>query len=304
MPRGQKECPKCNKPTGPRTKICDCGYVYLQDSVDKVIDGIEITAKVGKKPCSNCSKEMESDNYNTDPYGKVTYFYKWDNYCSVSCLEAASERKDDLILELLNKIKEVDNEDLNSFILDKRNEEDYRSLIVDVEKRAAIEAEEAEYRKIHPYIVYVSNPVKRLTTPEECREVGLEVPPKIGEHIHLEPEDDNPLRKLLKGSISIDDIIDSEDEDSELEDSQDSQEQSEENNSSSNLLSNLLFGSNKTVAKPAQITQNQSSVQTTIPQGIVYDASTKPRQGQKKCRTCGLIVGVRTKQCPKCNFKF
>lgn len=299
MPRGQKECPKCNKPTGPRTKICDCGYVYLQDSVD--------TAKVGKKPCSNCSKEMESDNYNTDPYGKVTYFYKWDSYCSVSCLEAASERKDDLILEFLNKIKETDNEELNSFILDKRNEEDYRSLIEDVEKRAAIEAEEAEYRKIHPYIVYVSNPVKRLITPEECREVGLEVPPKIGEHVHLEPEDDNPLRRLLKGSISIDEIENEQfiDSDLESEESDESEETSEEAtaNSSSNLLSNLLFGSNKAVTKfvqSAQITQ----VQTTIPQGIVYDASTKPRQGQKKCKTCGLIVGVRLKQCTRCNYKF
>lgn len=25
---GKKQCPKCNKPTIHRTKICNCGYVY------------------------------------------------------------------------------------------------------------------------------------------------------------------------------------------------------------------------------------------------------------------------------------
>lgn len=308
MPRGQKECPKCGKGTGPRTKVCDsCGYVYLQDSIDKVIDGIEISAKVGKKPCSNCSKEMESDNYHTDPYGKVTYFYKWDSYCSTSCLEAASERKDDLILEFLRKIEEYNSEELNSFLLDKRKEEDYRSLIEDVEKRAQIESENDEYRKVHPYIVHVSTPTKRITTPEELIDVGLRVAPKIGDYVSsgVAEDDDSPLKKLLSGVLSIDDLEDdSENEDSE--ESEESEDKSEDDDSGPLSLSSLL---KKDDAKPSSslsnlLSSNKPPIVNHLPTGIVYDASTKPRQGQKKCRTCGLIVGVRTRQCPKCSYKF
>ena len=29
MPRGHKQCPQCYKLTGPRTKICSCGFKFL-----------------------------------------------------------------------------------------------------------------------------------------------------------------------------------------------------------------------------------------------------------------------------------
>lgn len=306
MPRGQKNCPKCSKPAGPRTKVCECGYVYLHDSVDKVVDGIEVSAKVGKKKCSNCSKEMESCRFNVDPYGKITYFYEWDSYCSTSCLEAASERKDDLISEFLNKIhglneEEFDNieeliNNLSSFINQKRIEDDYQSLIEDIERRALIEREEDEYRKTHPYIVHVTNPTKRFVTPEECREVGLAVPPKIGEHVSAPIEEDiNPLKNLLNGKLTIGDII-GDDEENEENESEEKEETSLSSldkllktSPSVNPLADIL-GSSKT--------DNSSS-------GIVFDATSRPRQGQKKCRgRCGMIVGVRTKVCPKCGFQF
>lgn len=326
MPRGQKECPKCGKTAGPRTKVCDiCHYVYLQDSVDKITDGVEISAKVGKKQCSNCSRQMESTTYNIDPYGKITYFYRWGDYCGTGCLEAASERKDDLILEILNKIKEFDNEELNSFILDKRKEEDYRSLIEDVEKRGLVEAEEHEYRKTHPYIVHVTNPVKRITTPDECREAGLHVPPKIGDHKpSILEEDDNPLKRLLNGSLSIEDLnsddenIESE-EDLDSEDSEDSEseedlEDSENQNtfsSLSSLLKNKGENEKDLEVKPSSLSNLLSGLKglnetpkSSISTGIVFDSTSKPRQGQKKCRGCGSIVGVRTKICKDCNYKF
>lgn len=306
MPRGQKNCPKCSKAAGPRTKVCECGYVYLHDSVDKVIDGIEVSAKVGKKKCSNCSKEMISESYNTDPYGKITYYYKYDSYCDVSCLEAASERKDDLISEFLKKFENLNSKDfnsieeiienLNSFLAEKRNEDDYSSLIEDVEKRAIIEAENDEYRRTHPYIVHVTNPIKRITTPEECREAGLEVPPKAN-HIPLlsNEEDDNPLRRLLKSNIPLEEDEESDEEENNNE--EEIEESSEENSLAALLekpssLSNLLSGLGKT----PQVAESS---------GFIYDNSSRPRQGQKKCRgKCGMIVGVRTKVCPKCNYQF
>ena len=57
-------------------------------------------------------------------------------------------------------------------------------------------------------------------------------------------------------------------------------------------LSNLLSGLNKA----PQVTENSE---------FIYDNSSRPRQGQKKCRgKCGMIVGVRTKVCPKCSYQF
>ena len=196
--------------------------------------------------------------------------------------------------ENFDSIEEVI-ENLNSFLSEKRNEDDYASLIEDVEKRAIIEAENDEYRRTHPYIVHVTNPTKRITTPEECREVGLEVPPKAN-HIPLisNEEDDNPLRRLLKGNTPLEENEDEEDENEET-----SEEEIEESNENSlaallgkSSLSNLLSGLNKT----PQVTENS---------GFIYDNSSRPRQGQKKCRgKCGMIVGVRTKVCPKCNYQF
>ena len=46
---------------------------------------------------------------------------------------------------------------------------------------------------------------------------------------------------------------------------------------------------------------------------VGVDTVSTPRQGQKKCgwknkvytgKGCGLIVGVRTGNCPKCNYQF
>ena len=58
-----------------------------------------------------------------------------------------------------------------------------------------------------------------------------------------------------------------------------------------------------------------TSVPVVVPvnSNVGVDTVSMPRQGQKKCgwknkmytgKGCGLIVGVRTGNCPKCNYQF
>jgi len=41
MPRGMKTCPRCEKQSGPRTKTCECGYVFIADTKRKQTTQVE-----------------------------------------------------------------------------------------------------------------------------------------------------------------------------------------------------------------------------------------------------------------------
>ena len=196
----QKLCPKCSHGMGPRSKSCPkCGYVYphLQNgSSKKQAEYEDGNIKPGKAKCSNCSGEYSSEDHSVDNYGTVTYVFKFGNYCSYSCVEHASSKKDSLIIDLLNKIEESDSDELKSFVGVKEEDSESGPLIEDIFLRADSVKEEEEYRRTHPEIVLTSNPRKRNapTSIEECEEAGIKVPPKIGDFVPKEPEIEmNPL---------------------------------------------------------------------------------------------------------------
>lgn len=128
----QKICPKCSHGMGPRSKSCPkCGYVYphLQngssDNDDDDDDESEIKTRVERKPCIQCGSILESYKTHIDSYGRVSYWYKDDDYCGRNCMLTAIGIKNDLILVLLNKIKDYNNNDqLNPFTTPSAKHED------------------------------------------------------------------------------------------------------------------------------------------------------------------------------------
>lgn len=119
----QKICPKCSHGMGPRSKSCPkCHYIYphLQnsssDNDDDDDDESEIKTRVERKPCVECGTMIESYKTHVDSYGRVCYWYRYDDYCGTDCMLKSLAIKDDLILVLLNKIKDYNNnENLNPF---------------------------------------------------------------------------------------------------------------------------------------------------------------------------------------------
>lgn len=324
MPRGQKSCPKCNKPCGPRTKECVCGHVYLissSSSSKKQAEYEDGNIKPGKAKCSNCSGEYSSEDHSVDNYGTVTYVFKFGNYCSYSCVEHASSKKDSLIIDLLNKIEESDSEELKSFVEVKEEDSESGPLIEDIFLRADSVKEEEEYRRTHPEIVLTSNPRKRNapTSIEECEDAGIKVPPKIGDFVPKEPEVEmNPLKAALRGIKLPSPLV----EENEDEDYSDESDDEGSNGESPIPLKDVLPSKPLTIAEkfaqfktktiaPAAVSSPVSNQpQTSIP----YDSVSVNTRGQKKCGAaerakgikvgCGKILGVKTKVCPACSYKF
>lgn len=315
----QKLCPKCSYGMGPRSKSCPkCGYVYphLQNgSSKKQAEYEDGNIKPGKAKCSNCSGEYSSEDHSVDNYGTVTYVFKFGNYCSYSCVEHASSKKDSLIIDLLNKIEESDSGELKSFVEIKEEDSEAGSLIEDIFLRADSVKEEEEYRRTHPEIVLTSNPRKRNapTSIEECEEVGIKPPPKIGDYAPKEIEVEiNPLKALLKG-IKIPSSLVDEDEDELEEDLNDKENLNP-------LKDGLVRVEPLTMAEKFAQFKTKSMSPVTVSAPILnqvslpsYDSVSKPTQGQKKCGAkdrakglivgCGKILGVRVKQC-SCGYTF
>ena len=324
MPRGQKSCPKCNKPCGPRTKQCVCGHVYLissSPSSKKQAEYEDGNIKPGKAKCSNCSGEYSSEDHSVDNYGTVTYVFKFGNHCSYSCVEHASSKKDSLIIDLLNKIEESNSEELKSFVEIKEEDSEAGPLIEDIFLRADSVKEEEEYRRTHPEIVLTSNPRKRNapTSIEECEEAGIKVPPKIGDFIPKEPEIEmNPLKAALRGIKLPSPMVESEDD--EDEDYSDGSDDEDLNDESPIPLKDDVPSKPLTIAEKFAQFKTKTIAPTTVSAPVSnqkpstsYDSISKPTQGQKKCGAkdrakgllvgCGKILGVRVKQCP-CGYTF
>lgn len=51
MPRGRKSCPKCNKQSGPRLKVCSCGYVFIDSKSQIPPKSLHRSGIKGKKKC-------------------------------------------------------------------------------------------------------------------------------------------------------------------------------------------------------------------------------------------------------------
>ena len=321
----QKICPKCSHGMGPRSKSCPkCGYVYphLQNgSSKKEAEYEDGNIKPGKGKCSNCSGEYESSDYSVDNYGTITYVFQFGHYCSYSCSEHASSKKDALIFDLLSKIEDSDSIELKKFIEDKESDSESGPLIEDVFIRADSVKEEMEYRRTHPEIILTSNPRKKqvMTSIEECEEAGLKTPPKVNEYTPMEVEVEmNPIKAALLGIKKSSPLVEP-DEDSEEDESEDEDECEEEESEEqeevipsrpltiterfAQLTKKPVAPVSTPIVKPAQVNQSSSS----------YDSVSKPTQGQKKCGAkdrakgltvgCGKILGVRVKQC-SCGYTF
>ncbi len=311
MPRGQKTCPKCSNACGPRTKVCSCGHIYLISTSKKEVVYEDGVIKQGKGKCSNCSIEYESEDFTTDNYGTITYVFRFGNYCSYSCVADASSKKDSLILDILEKLEERNDQEMNLFIEEKEETSEFGPLIQDIFQRADSLKEEEEYRKTHPMIILTSNPRKKqsATSPEECEENGIKTPPKVGEYISVEPEIEiNSIAKFLK-TKQLDSVI----EDSE--ELGDSEENSDEEEIIDNVTASPLGdGRALTFAEKINQTFKQKLSETIVNSSSSnYDSISKPTQGQKKCGAkdrakgltvgCGKILGVRVKQC-LCGYVF
>lgn len=297
MPRGQKECPKCNVACGPRTKVCVCGHVYIKESANSLEESDDFdvpNVKAIKRNCANCGLEFESTSFKIDAYGTVTHSFSFEHYCSSNCLEESSERKDDLLEELLRK------QDLEEFFEAKCKDSDYKSIFEYILNREGKEKKLSEYLNNHPKITFTTFPKKRILTVRDCEEVGIRPPPKIGDYQGSEAEapELSKLERFLFKKEKID--LNEDEEDSEENDNDEDDETFEEEKPNS-LASILGLKTN-----PEPVTQ-------TIKPTVGVDTVSMPRQGQKKCgwknkvytgKGCGLIVGVRTSNCPKCNYQF
>lgn len=316
----QKICPQCSQGMGPRSKSCPkCGYEYphLQNgSSKKEAEYENDNIKPGKRNCSNCKFEYSSDDYRVDNYGTVTYHFKFDHYCSYSCVADSSSKKDLLLLQILTEIDNSTSDELKSFVERKEEESEISSLIADIFSREEALKEDEEYRKTHPEIVLTSNPRKRVapTSIEECEDAGIKPPPKIGNYVPKEPEEEiNPFKALLLGIKSP--VIESEEEKDEEE-----EKELEVTPTPSKPLSIAeLFA--KSSPKPIVPTTPFKFVTPVIPVTPVvsnsisnsYDDVSKPTQGQRKCGAkdrakglmvgCGKINGVRVKKCI-CGYTF
>lgn len=303
MPRGQKECPKCNVACGPRTKVCVCGHVYIKESNSEDDEDFEPSIRSIKRNCANCGLEFESVSYKIDAYGNVNHSFRFDNYCGSNCLEESSERKDDLLEELLCR------EDLQNFFEAKSTDSDYKLIFDYISARKVKEKKLSEYLNLHPKITFTTDPKKRILTVRDCEEVGVRVPPKIGEYQGAEPEAPalSKLDRLLfrgeKVNLS-EDNEEFENEENEIEeiDGEDFGDLKEE--IKPNPLAKMLGFQSSTLA-PIKTT-------STIPVNTTVDMTSMPRQGQKKCgwqnkvytgKGCGKIVGVRTSSCT-CGYQF
>lgn len=311
MPRGQKECPKCNVACGPRTKVCVCGHVYIKESSNDSEDSDDFdlpSVRAIKRNCANCGLEFESVSYKIDAYGTVNHSFRFDHYCGSNCLEESSERKDDLIRELLSK------EDLTDFFETKSNNADYKALFEYILGKEAKEKKLLDYWNDHPTITFTTTPKKRILTVRDCEEVGVRVPPKIGEYKEAEPEAPE-LSKLARFLFNKEKVDLSEDEDeNEIENEEEIEGEEDEEDfgdvkeePKSNPLNKMLGFQSSSPAVPVKTTPAIPSNTTGV------DMTTMPRQGQKKCgwknkvysgKGCGTIVGVRTGTCPKCNYQF
>jgi hypothetical protein len=317
----QKICPQCSHGMGPRSKSCPkCGYIYphLQNgSSKKEAEYEDGNIKPGKGKCSNCSSEYESRDYSVDNYGTITYVFQFGHYCSYSCSEHASNKKDILILDLLSNIEDSGSIELKKFVEEKESDSELGPLIEDIFLRADSVKEEDDYRRTHPEIVLTSNPRKRNapTSIEECEEVGIRPPPKISDFIPKEPEVEmNPLKAALLGIKKSSPLVNPDDE-NESEDEEELEEENEEQEEVipsrpltitekfAQLTKKPIVPVPLPIVKPVQTNQSSTS----------YDSVSKPTQGQRKCGAkdrakglmvgCGKINGVKLKQCA-CGYIF
>lgn len=310
MPRGQKECPKCNVACGPRTKVCVCGHVYIKESSSDSEDSDDFDSpsiRAIKRNCANCGLEFESVSYKIDAYGTVNHSFRFDHYCGSNCLEESSDRKDDLLEELLVR------DDLQDFFERKSNDADYKQIFDYIANRKVKEKKLSEYLDTHPKITFTTNPKKRILTVRDCEEVGVRVPPRIGEYKEAEPEAPqlSKLDRLLFKKETVDFSEDEEEFEEEIEEteSEDGEDFGDVKEEKPNPLAKMLgFSSTQPVSVKPSVPVNAPVVVS----GNV-DMTTMPRQGQKKCgwknkvytgTGCGTIVGVRTGNCPKCNYQF
>jgi hypothetical protein len=308
-----KPCPKCDKFWGPRTKKCSCGHVFIKDDSNDSDDSEDFTntkasIKPEKRNCANCGSEFESIGCKFDSYDTVSYIFRFEHYCGSNCLEESSERKDDLLEELLNF------SNLEAFFEEKSKDQDYKSLFEYILSKSIKEKKLSDYLDTHPKITFTTPPKpKRFLTAKSCEEVGLRPPPKIGDYQNADPEvpELSKLSRLLlkKEEVTFDDEDsdsseeENSEEDIEGEDFGDNIEEVEEEKPNNALSALLGIKSISTQPIVKEIVKSNTNV----------DMTTMPRQGQKKCgwknkvysgKGCGFIVGVRTGNCPKCNYQF
>ena len=185
-------------------------------------------------------------------------------------------------------------------------------LIFDyISARKVKEKKLSEYLNLHPKITFTTDPKKRILTIRDCEEVGVRVPPKIGGYQGAEPE--APVLSKLDRLLFRGEKVDLSEDNEEFENEENEVEE----------IDGEDFGDLKEEVKPnplAKILGFQSSTPapviktiSTIPVNTTVDMTSMPRQGQKKCgwknkaytgKGCGMIVGVRTGTCPKCNYQF
>lgn len=302
-----KSCPKCSVECGPRTKVCVCGHVYIKESSSDSEDSDDFDSpsiRAIKRNCANCGLEFESVSYKIDAYGTVNHSFRFDHYCGSNCLEESSDRKDDLLEELLVR------DDLQDFFERKSNDVDYKSIFEYIANRKVKEKKLSEYLDTHPKITFTTNPKKRILTVRDCEEVGVKVPPKIGEYKEAEPEAPqlSKLDRLLFRGEKINLSEDNEEFENDVEETEIDEDGED-------------FGDLKEEVKPNPLAkmlgfQSSAPVQSAVPVKTIsttgVDMTSMPRQGQKKCgwqnkvyvgKGCGTIVGVRTSVC-KCGYKF
>ncbi len=305
-----KSCPKCSVECGPRTKVCVCGHVYIKDSSHDEDNSDSFDGPVNVQPqsaiCISCGVKYYSYDYKIDEYGNVTHLFQDECYCGPNCLKAHSDLKDELLEGILL------NSEFQEYVETKSQNFYYKQIFDYIANRKVKEKKLSEYLDNHPKITFTTNPKKRILTVRDCEEVGVRVPPKIGEHVGAEPEApqlsklDRLLFKKEKVDFSEDEEFEEEIEETELEDGEDFGDVKEEK---PNPLAKMLgFSSSQPVSvKPAPINTPVIAVPGNV------DMTTMPRQGQKKCgwknkvysgKGCGTIVGVRTGNCPKCNYQF
>ena len=308
MPRGQKDCPKCNVSCGPRTKVCVCGHVYIKESANSLEESDDFdvpNVRALKRNCANCGLEFESINFKIDAYGTVTHSFRFEHYCSSNCLEESSERKDDLLEELLRR------QDLEEFFEAKCKDSDYKTLFGYILNREVKEKKLSDYLDNHPKITFTTFPKKRILTVRDCEEVGIKAPPKIGDYKGSEPEapELSKLERFLFKKEKVDLKDDDEEQDLVSNSNLENEDEDEEN-----------FGDTIEEEKPSSLASLLGLKMTSpvVPSAnpivnVGVDTVSMPRQGQKKCgwknkvytgKGCGLIVGVRTGNCPKCNYQF
>ena len=309
MPRGQKECPKCNVACGPRTKVCVCGHVYIKESSNSEDDeDFEPSIRSIKRNCANCGLEFESVSYKIDAYDNINHSFRFDHYCGSNCLEESSEKKDDLLEELLSR------DDLQEFFEAKSTDSDYKSIFDYILARKVKEKKLSEYLDLHPKITFTTDPKKRILTVRDCEEVGIKVPPKIGEYSGAEPEAPalSKLDRLLFRGEKVDLSEDNEEFENEVdeteieEDAEDFGDLKEEEVKPNPLAKMLGFQISSKLISTAKV------IPVTPVNTIGVDMTSMPRQGQKKCgwqnkvytgKGCGKIVGVRTSSCT-CGYQF